>query len=103
MNQFDNPSSGGRRIYNVGAHGVANSSINQRILDGIDLNGSLGGQRYDQHFDSQISQDHSMENYSSRVHYGSGAPNDLSSSMRQLKRSETENVRTFGAGAVTFA
>lgn len=65
--------SGGRRIYNVGGHGnVANMSINQRIMDGIDLNTSLGAKRYDQAFDSQISHDHSLDHDSSRQNYTTG-------------------------------
>lgn len=97
----DIPLSGGRRIYNVGGHGgggIGNASINQRMLDGIDLNTSIGAKRYDQHFDSQFSNDHSIENYSSRQNYATGVP-DLRESMLNLKRSETENIK----GSVTFA
>lgn len=86
----DMPLSAERRVYNVGAHGgIANASINQRIMDGIDLNASIGGKRFDQHFDSNI--EHSMENYSSRQYYGgAGASDPLRESIQHLKRSETE-------------
>lgn len=87
------PLSAERRVYNVGAHGgIANASINQRLMDGIDLNASIGGKRFDQHFDSNI--EHSMENYSSRQYYGTGAGDPLRDSIQYLKRSETEKPQT---------
>jgi hypothetical protein len=83
----------GRRIYNVTGHGgVADMTLNQRLMDGMDLNTS---KRYDQHFDSL--QDHSLDHYSSRQHYATGAA-DLRGSM-PLKRSETEHFKP----NVTFA
>lgn len=90
------PASGGRRIINVGGHGgIADMSLNQRLMD--DLNVSMGAKRYDQHFDSQISHDHSLEHYSSRQHYPTG---DLRGSAAQpFKRSETEHFKP----NVTFA
>jgi hypothetical protein len=50
-NFMNDPSfSGGRRVINYGAHGnIANQSLNQRLLDGIEnLNNS---NRFDNHFD----------------------------------------------------
>ena len=85
---------------NVGAHGgIAEMSLNQRIMGDYDLNASIGAKRYEQHFDSQISHDHSLEHYSSRQHYATGG-NDLRGSMNHpFKRSETDHFKP----NVTFA
>jgi hypothetical protein len=91
-----------RRVYNVGAHG---GSINERMMSGIDLNGSLGMKKYDQHFDSHISNDHSIEHYSSRPHYadrGGVEAKELRESLNSLKRSETDHGGVKG-NQVTFA
>ena len=83
---------GGRRVINVGAHGhqqqmniIANQSINQRLMDNIDLNASSGSRRFDQVFDQQDQQ----LNYSSRLNYASELKETAA---HQLKRSETENI-----------
>lgn len=106
MNTSTELSQSGRRVFNIDGHGgVNNMSINQRLLDGIDLNASHGGRRYEQHFDSD---NPSMEqHYSSRPHYPPGstsalAGNELRESLQGLKRSETENFKLHTVG-VTFA
>ena len=75
------PLSGDRKVINVYAHGGTS-------IAGRDLNTSA---RYDQHFDSQLSHDVSIEHYSSRQHYGGAG--DFKDSIGNLKRSDTDTLK----------
>lgn len=103
MSYNEPPLSAGRRVYNIGSHGgsfAAHGSLNQRLLDGIDLNES--GRRYDNNFDT--SHDNLGDHNSSRLNYstgGGGLAEVVSSTLGALKRSETEQNRI--NSQVTFA
>jgi hypothetical protein len=78
----------GRKIYNIGGHGTVNqSTLNARLMDGIDLNDSLNGRRFDNHFDTSHDNLENINHNSSRYSTGGGIA-DIAHSM--IKRSGTE-------------
>ena len=101
MNSNNEPGSSGRRIYNVGAHGSGllgqlGNSFNNRLLEGFDLNDSMGDRKFDQRFDA--SQD---EYSSSRPHYNNNDTNSMTQQHQNLRRSGTGELK--GAALVHFA
>jgi hypothetical protein len=74
MNMNDQLGSAVRRVYTVGGHGTikAQDTLNNRLLDGIDLTESLNTRRFDNHFDNSHDNIENYNHNSSRLNYSTG-------------------------------